>query len=159
MTIPRKFLAACIGCALLAIACSTGSPAMASDKDPTSQAARGSGTSFLGNLADSSIREASGIAASRRRADILWMINDSGNEALIYAVGLDGSDRGHVPIRNARNQDWEDLAAFVDNGTAFLLIADCGDNENRRKSCILYIVEEPRVNPAGIVDKTPLEWS
>ena len=157
--ISRKFLAACVSCALLAIACSTGSPTIASDKDPTSQAAHGSGISFLGNLSDSNLKEASGIVASRRRADVLWVINDSGDEPLIYAVGLDGSDFGHVPIRNARNQDWEDLAAFVYNRTAFLLIADCGDNENNRKSCVLYIVEEPRVNPTGIVEKAPLEWS
>jgi len=157
--VPRNFLATCVSCALLAIASTIGSPTIASDKGPTSQAARGSGISFLGNLADSNLREASGIAASRRRADILWVINDSGNKPLIYAVGLDGSDFGHVPIRNARNQDWEDLAAFVHNRTAFLLIADCGDNENSRKSCVLYIVKEPRVGPSGIVEKAPLEWS
>ncbi|MGB5420775.1 MAG: hypothetical protein WBN03_01355 [Desulfobacterales bacterium] len=150
---------ACVSCALLAIVCSTGSPSAASDKDPVKEAAHGLGISFLGNLSDHSISEASGIVASRRRADILWVINDSGNEPLIYAVGLDGSDYGHVPIRNARNQDWEDLAAFVYNRTAFLLIADCGDNENRRKSCVLYIAEEPRVGPVGIVEKAPLEWS
>ena len=156
---PRTTRVACVSCALLAIVCATGSPTVASDKNPPLETAHGPGISFLGNLSDSSIREASGIAASRRRADILWVINDSGNEPLIYAVGLDGSDRGHVPIRNARNQDWEDLAAFVYNRTAFLLIADCGDNENRRKSCFLYIIEEPRVGPAGIVEKTPQEWS
>lgn len=156
---PRATRVARVSCALLAIVCATGSPTVASDKNPPLETAHGPGISFLGNLSDSSIREASGIAASRRRADILWVINDSGNEPLIYAVGLDGSDRGHVPIRNARNQDWEDLAAFVYNRTAFLLIADCGDNENRRKSCFLYIIEEPRVGPAGIVEKSPQEWS
>jgi hypothetical protein len=150
---------ACFSCALLIIASFTGSPTVASDKDPLIVAAHGSGISFLGNLSDGSISEASGIAASRRRADVLWVINDGGNGPLIYAVGLDGSDCGHVSIRNARNQDWEDLAAFVVNRTAFLLIADCGDNENRRKSCVLYIVEEPRVGPAGIVEKASLEWS
>ena len=158
-TFPRATRVARVSCALLAIVCATGSPTVASDKNPPLETAHGPGISFLGNLSDSSIREASGIAASRRRADILWVINDSGNEPLIYAVGLDGSDRGHVPIRNARNQDWEDLAAFVYNRTAFLLIADCGDNENRRKSCFLYIIEEPRVGPAGIVEKSPQEWS
>lgn len=158
-TFPRATRVAFVSCALLAIVCATGSPTVASDKNPPLETAHGPGISFLGNLSDSSIREASGIAASRRRADILWVINDSGNEPLIYAVGLDGSDRGHVPIRNARNQDWEDLAAFVYNRTAFLLIADCGDNENRRKSCFLYIIEEPRVGPAGIVEKSPQEWS
>ncbi len=157
--ISRTTRMACVSCALLAIVCATGSPTVASDKDPPIETANGPGISFLGNLSDSSIREASGIASSRRRADILWVINDSGNEPLIYAVGLDGSDRGHVPIGNARNQDWEDLATFVYNRTAYLLIADCGDNENRRNSCVLYTVEEPSVNPAGIVEKAPLEWS
>lgn len=150
---------ACASCALLAIACATACPPDASDKDPALEAARGSGIALLGNLADRSITEASGIAASRRRADVLWVINDDGNDPLIYAVGRDGSDYGHVRIRNARNQDWEDLAAFVYNRTAFLLIADCGDNESRRKSCILYIVAEPRVDPSWTLAKAPLEWS
>ena len=150
---------ACVSCALLAIACSLGSPTVASAKDPPKETAHGSAISFLGNLSDNSISEASGIAASRRRTDVLWVINDGGNGPLIYAVGLDGSDYGHVSIGNARNQDWEDLAAFVYNQTAFLLIADCGDNQNRRKSCVLYMIEEPRVGPAGIVEKSPLELS
>ena len=157
--ISRTIRVACVSCALLAIACSTGPPTVASDKNPAAEAAHGQGILFLGNLSDSSIREASGIAASRRRADVLWVINDSGNEPMLYAISLDGSDYGHVPIRNARNQDWEDLAAFVYNRTAYLLIADCGDNGNRRESCVLYIVEEPLVGPAGIVKKAPLEWS
>jgi hypothetical protein len=155
----KHFRATFVTYALLAIACSTGPPPVVSDKDPLMAAAHGSGISYLGNLSDSRISEASGIVASRRRADILWVINDSGNEPLIHAVGLDGSDCGHVPLRNARNQDWEDLAAFVYNRTAYLLIADCGDNENRRKSCVLYIVKEPLVGPEGIIAKTPLEWS
>lgn len=113
---------------------------------------------LIGYLADNAIDEASGIAASRRRADVLWVINDGDNDPLIYAVGLDGSDRGHSRIGNAHNRDWEDLAAFTCEGTDYLLIGDCGDNENRRKSCILYIVREPRLTVAGIVDTAPLTW-
>lgn len=145
-------------CLLLAIAGCIAVTASTACAAPNSRSAADSRISFLGYLADASIEEASGIAASRHRADILWVINDSGNRPLLHAVGRDGSDRGHIAVDKARNQDWEDLAAFVFEGTAYLLIADCGDNESRRNFCVLYIVREPQLIAAGIVDTAPLTW-
>ncbi len=143
-------LLAIAGCFVLATSPARGAP--------SSRPAADSRISFLGYLADTAIDEASGIAASRRRADVLWVVNDSGNRPLLHAVGRDGSDRGHIAVDKARNQDWEDLAAFVFEGIAYLLIADCGDNDSRRSSCVLYIVKEPRLAAAGIVDTAPLPW-
>ena len=99
----------------------------------------------LGDLENKAIDEASGLAASHLRPDILWIINDSGNEPLLHALGLDGSDRGFVRVDGAENIDWEDLASFIYNGTPYLLIADVGDNPEHRETGTIYIVKEPRI--------------
>ncbi|MGI9571502.1 MAG: hypothetical protein ACR2PH_17575, partial [Desulfobulbia bacterium] len=129
-----KILVVCLGWVIIANVCATGSTAVASDVGPIPIATNGSGGRFLGNLADESLSEASGMVASRRHKNLLWVINDGGNPPLIHAVGLDGSNRGQVRIRNAPNKDWEDLAAFQFDGYPYLLIADCGDNNRIRKS-------------------------
>jgi len=99
----------------------------------------------LGDLENKAISEASGLAASNLRSDILWIINDSGNEPLLHAIGSDGSDRGFVRVDGAENIDWEDLASFMYNGTPYILIADVGDNREHRETGTIYIVKEPRI--------------
>jgi hypothetical protein len=104
-----------------------------------------------GNLERNDLSEASGIAASRLQDDLFWVVNDSGNGPILYAVGADGRDRGALPIEGAKNRDWEDIASYrVANGSdgsgdarCYLVIADIGDNRSRRKKVTLYFVEEP----------------
>ena len=45
---------------------------------------------------------------------------------------------------DASNRDWEDIASFTLDGVAYLLIADIGDNDGKRKDVRLYVVEEPK---------------
>jgi hypothetical protein len=87
--------------------------------------------------------EASGLAASRRTPDLLWIHDDSGGQAALFGVGLDGALRGRLPIRSAKNDDWEDLAAAEFDGRAWLLIANTGDNLARRSHVSLLLVPEP----------------
>lgn len=87
--------------------------------------------------------EASGLAASRRAPDLLWTHNDSGGEPVLYAVGTDGKFRGSLRLRGARNEDWEDVASFTLDGTAWLLVGDVGDNGARRPYVELHLVAEP----------------
>ena len=101
---------------------------------------------FLGHLENQNITEASGIAASRLHPGILWVANDGGDAPALYAVDMQGAHIGRVNIRNAQNVDWEDLAAFRVNNTAFLLIGDFGDNHARRKQNVLYLVREPDIS-------------
>jgi hypothetical protein len=112
----------------------------------------------LGFLADEAITEASGIAASRKHPDLLWIINDGGHEPLLHAVGPDGADLGQVVVEDAENRDWEDLASFRLGGRAYLLIADFGDNNGRRKSCLLYIVAEPSAGELGYGGTVAPAW-
>jgi hypothetical protein len=123
------------------------------------QEARASAAVFVGTLTNPDIREASGMAASRLRNDLLWVINDGGNEEFLYAVGLDGSDLGRVRVENASNVDWEDLASFRLDGEAFLMIADFGDNRGERRTKTLYWVPEPSLTGARFKTGRTVAWT
>jgi hypothetical protein len=108
-----------------------------------------------GVLAAARLREASGLAASRRRSDLLWALNDGGNAPLLYALDTSGGDLGSVRVDDARITDWEDLASFELDGSAYLLIADTGDNGARRTRYQLYAVEEPQ---PGVTTRVAPAW-
>lgn len=115
---------------------------LAACADPNEAAGRQSVIELAGYLESKSLREASGLAHANGSDDLLWAINDDGPPVL-YALGLSGEKRGKVRIEDAKNRDWEDLASFMLDGTSYLVVADIGDNEARRKDVTLYIVEEP----------------
>lgn len=97
-----------------------------------------------GLMAEPQSREASGLAASRRTASLLWTHDDSGGQPVLYALNAtDGSLRGKLRVAGVENIDWEDIAAFELDGRAWLLIADVGDNLGRRPHVWLHVVEEP----------------
>jgi len=89
-----------------------------------------------------SIRESSGIAASRFNRDRFWTHNDSGDRPRVFAFDIGGNHLGTCRIEGAAAVDWEDMAAFELDGKEYLLIADTGDNLARRKHVVLYLVEE-----------------
>lgn len=119
------------------------------DKAPQQKSA----IELAGNLESRSLREASGLARSNIHDDLIWAINDDGPPDL-YALGPGGEKRGKVRLEGAKNRDWEDLASFVLDGRAYLLIADIGDNEGQRKDVTLYITREPSPDD----DKTSIAW-
>ena len=105
---------------------------------------------YVGRLESTELEETSGLASSRLQDDLLWAVNDSGNEPVLYAIGADGRDRGSLRIEGAKNRDWEDITSYRledegqgGPGRAYLLIADIGDNRARQKQLTLYAVEEP----------------
>lgn len=102
-----------------------------------------SGPETTGLIEAKVINEASGLAASRRQADLYWINNDSGGEPVLYAVDSKGHYKGSVRITGATNYDWEDVASFEIDGKAYLLAADVGDNFAKRTECVLYIIAEP----------------
>jgi hypothetical protein len=98
----------------------------------------------VSTLENSAIDEASGLTRSNKRHDLLWMHNDSGGSARLFAVGLNGENLGTLEIGGgAIANDWEDIASFTLNGNDYLLIGDIGDNNAVRPSITFYIVEEP----------------
>ena len=80
-------------------------------------------------------------------------MNDEGKPQL-YAIDTTGAHLGRVDLKKSDNRDWEDLAAFELDDEPYLLIADIGDNEARRKKRTIYIAKEPRTDE----DKTKVDW-
>ncbi len=110
----------------------------------------------VGTLEDRALVEASGLARSQYDPDLLWIINDGGAKPRIHATDHRGASRGVVSIAGARNVDWEDLASFRWRGAPYLLIADIGDNDARRKMLSLYIIEEPNLETDDLSTVRPL---
>jgi hypothetical protein len=101
----------------------------------------------IARLQDESIRESSGIVASRRNKGIFWTHNDSGDDPFLYAFDREGKKRGVWKVAGAKNVDWEDIAAFTDkNGESFLFIGDIGNNERDRRELVIYRVREPEIS-------------
>jgi hypothetical protein len=112
-----------------------------------------------GQLEDSRLREASGIAVSARRDDLLWIINDGGSKSIIHATGPGGEFVGQLRLDEVDNRDWEDLATMTLNGTPFLIVADIGDNDAEHETSLLYVIEEA---PIELEDdrkiREPADW-
>ncbi|TAL48089.1 hypothetical protein EPN87_01470 [archaeon] len=90
------------------------------------------------------VPEASGIAASHNYPGIYWMISDSDNPPILYAVSPNGTAVKNVWVdmtnKSVTNIDWEDLAMDLDNN---IWIGDIGDNGGSRSSYVLYKFKEP----------------
>jgi hypothetical protein len=103
----------------------------------------------LVNLENQSIKESSGIAASRRNTGVFWTHNDSGDGPFIYAFDRQGKHRGVWRVTGAKAIDWEDMAIGPGpvRGRSYLYIGDIGDNSKKRDQITVYRVAEPQVNP------------
>jgi hypothetical protein len=98
--------------------------------------------------------ELSGLTRSLVTPDWLWAHNDSGDNARLFRVGLDGRDGGVVPVPDAIAIDWEDIATLRWQGTPALLIGDIGDNRAVRPAVTLYAVKDPGAHG----ERAPLLW-
>ena len=101
-----------------------------------------------GKISDRNLGEVSGIAVSRVNKGVLWVINDSGDSPIVYALNSKGTLLGKLNIKGVSNNDWEDLASFENEGKPYILIADVGDNFSKRSKCFLHVVEEPDLGEA-----------
>ena len=110
-------------------------------------------------LANKKIHESSGLAHSLRYKGLLWTHNDSGSKAVIYGIGTDGKDHGAVKVTGATSTDWEDMCSFYRNKKPYLLIADVGDNKERRKYLTLMILEEPKPKTKSVEVKQSIRFT
>jgi hypothetical protein len=95
------------------------------------------------------LNEISGMAASRRSPGVLWVHNDSGNDAAVYAVRSDGVYLGKYVLPGAHAVDWEDMAIGPGPSLSsdYLYIGDTGDNVHARPFVRVYRIPEPPVSP------------
>jgi hypothetical protein len=105
------------------------------------------------------LTEMSGIVKSKRRDNLYWVHNDSGDSPRIFAITAEGAsvlptyskfsyygdaeEEGKeqwqgFEVLYANNVDWEDIA--IDDN--YLYLADIGNNANRRRDLAIYMVSE-----------------
>lgn len=112
------------------------------------------GVSMAGLLLDRQLGEISGMAASARHRDTLWLIDDGGNPARLFAIDTRGRRRATFSVEGVTKTDWEDLSEFELDGMRYLMVADTGDNGGLRRTLQLHVLPEParlanaRVRPA-----------
>lgn len=104
----------------------------------------------VATLADTRIKESSGLARSLRHEGIFWTVNDSGGEPCVFAIDLQGRTRAKVRVADAANFDWEDLASGLDEqNRPVLYVGDIGDNLHIRPTVQIYRIPEPDIAKEG----------
>src|SRR4051794_8200218 len=73
------------------------------------------------------VPEASGLATSRRHADVFWTFNDS-DDPSIYGISSSGDLRAHVRVAGITTGNWEDISSGACGAASCLYVADIGDN-------------------------------
>ncbi len=111
---------------------------------------------IVGRVESPAIQETSGLVVSRQQEDVLWLHNDSGDEAFLFAIASDGRLRARVRLETTA-RDWEDLAIGPGPkpGVDYLYIGDIGDNFSLRDSIQIHRIEEPRAS--GMNEEIPAE--
>lgn len=102
----------------------------------------------MGIVAYDKIDEASGIASSKINPDIIWVHNDSGDLARLYAIGLDGSYLGTLKLPGIIARDWEDmtLGPGPEDNFDYIYIGDIGDNFLMKNKKKILRFKEPNLN-------------
>lgn len=100
--------------------------------------------------------ETSGMAASRTYADTLWLHNDSGDDARLYAVQVStGALLATITLNGIRARDWEamGIGACAD-GTSCIYVGDIGDNlaQYDRVHVIRFAEPDPSLGDQVISD-------
>lgn len=136
-----NFQAILFGSMLLLLACSGTDSERPGEIRPTSVLRIP--TALNRNLVENSV----GVT-SVTQPGIIFGLNDSGNEPLVFVFDSTGAQRGVWQVIGARNRDWEaaSLGPCGPDSTGWCLyIGDVGDNEARKTSVTIYRVPEPMI--------------
>ena len=99
------------------------------------------GATQVSVLSDPRIIEASGLALSTRYDDLGYVINDSGQAQLVFAVTIStGEVVGTTAVTGGQ---WRDSEALSIDDAGTLWVADTGDNLEQRDDAALYAFDEP----------------
>ncbi len=75
---------------------------------------------WSGDIQDPRLNESSGLAASNYQQNLLWSINDSGDEPNVFAMSTKGEALGLWQVDTATPTDWEAMDSFVLEGEKYL---------------------------------------
>ncbi len=100
------------------------------------------------------LREVSGVVASRNNPGVLWVHNDSGDAARVFALDTKGRHLATFTLAGHRFVDCEDIALGPGplRGVDYLYVGDIGDNHHTRRGLIVYRFAEPivRTSESGV---------
>ena len=102
----------------------------------------------VGNVSISSLTECSGIVSSRDNANVLWVHNDSGDFARLFALDTQGRRLGTYNLTGASHTDYEDIGIGPGplTNVSYLYVGDIGDNSESRSNIRIYQIPEPAVH-------------
>lgn len=89
-------------------------------------------------LLPKNLKEVSGISYFPK-SDLLWVVEDSGNDNKIYGLDSEGAIKNSITIANTLNIDWEDITKDKEGN---LYIGDFGNNDNTRKDLCIYKIDK-----------------
>ncbi|MGB3149775.1 MAG: hypothetical protein WBB27_03860 [Maribacter sp.] len=107
---------------------------------------------YIADLPDN-LEENSGIVTFKDST--VWVIEDNGNKDEIYKVDFKGKMLKSFKVKNAKNNDWEDLTKD-EKGNVY--IADIGNNNNERKDLVIYKIPNPETEPGDKIDAEKIEF-
>lgn len=138
------------GCAALLSACSATAQTLP---------ARPVESTRTGTLQDPDLRESSGVARSRAIPRILFTLNDSGNDPVIFATDSSGRPIGRWLVPGVSNRDWEAIAIGACPAGSCIYLGDTGDNREERQVVTIYRLREPtRLERfRGAADAAPID--
>ena len=96
-----------------------------------------------GRMQDPGLTESSGVIRSRILPSVLYTINDSGNDPVIFAIDSSGRPLGRWRVPGAANRDWEAISIGACPAGSCIYIGDTGDNAERRSTVRIYRMREP----------------
>jgi hypothetical protein len=86
---------------------------------------------------------------------LIWVIQDSGNDAKVFGVSKEGEIRTTISIQNSTNEDWEDLTIDSNNN---LYIGDFGNNANNRRDLCIYKIQASDLNSSEVNPKEKIRF-
>ena len=100
-----------------------------------------------GEIENTSLLEASGIAASRKNPGYFWVTNDSDPKGpLLYLVDSLGKGKREYYLSGATQRDWEDLAVVGESdGSSTVYVGDIGDNFQNNSKYTIYWFKDLKI--------------
>jgi hypothetical protein len=98
----------------------------------------------IGTVDSLQTNEISGIGFYREQ---LYVHNDSGDEAKIYVMNVNGDLTATHQIDVKSAIDWEDMAIGSLKGTVQLFVGDIGDNEEKREHVLVHALPIDNLSP------------
>lgn len=110
-----------------------------------------------GTIVDAALEEISDVVPSALDANLLWILEDSGNPSVLTGIDPSGNTLGTLSLEGQEMVDWEDMAigpcgtaAGSDPEASCLWIGDTGDNMVNRPSARILVVPEPTIDRASL---------